>query len=471
MKKLKDVYYFIAIGGIGMSGLAKYLLEDGFEVLGSDISSSKNTVALEKMGAKIFIGHDEKNLPENCVVVASTAIKEDNPELKKARKLGLEVLHRSDLLARISSGKVGEKKEFFIGYSGTHGKTTTSGLSSYVLEKAGLKPAFVVGGIVPEIATNAKSDSGKFFIAELDESDGTIVKYQPEISVINNLEVDHVDFYTDGLTSLLNTFNTYLRALPKSSKVLINIDNEGNRKLIEQNSGINFITFGLEKEGRSADYVAKNIKFEGHETSFDVSYKGKFLDSLKTQILGEHNVYNSLAVLASLNEAGIDPFLVRDAFYTFTGMGKRFQLVANFDGISVYDDYAHHPTEIKATLTAVQSLKEKNIVAVFQPHRFSRLEGLWNDFLGAFDTVNKVVVTDVYAASEAPIEGINSEKFADELTQKLDIPCEYLSGSIKEVAEKLLPTLKTDDVVIGLGAGTITNLGKELLKAREEVKI
>lgn len=450
-----------------MSGLAKYLLEDGFEVLGSDISESKNTIALEKMGAKIFMGHDADNLPEKCVVVSSTAIKEDNPELKKARRLGLEILHRSDLLARIARGLGGNKKEFFIGYSGTHGKTTTSGLASYVLDNAGLKPSFVVGGIVPEIGTNSQAGSGDFFIAELDESDGTIVKYQPEISVINNLEVDHVDFYTDGMNSLLNTFNVYLSNLPKGAKVLINIDNEGDRKLIEQNKSREFITFGFESEGFDADYVAKNIKFEGHKTSFDIYYKGEFLTELKTQQLGNHNVYNSLAVLASLNESGVDLSLVKDAFYTFTGMGKRFQLVANFDEICVYDDYAHHPTEIKATLTAVQSLKDKKIIAVFQPHRYSRLEGLWDDFLAAFDTVDKVVVTDVYAASEKAIKDISSEKFAEELSKRLRVPCEHISGSIKEVAEKLLPTLKAEDIVIGLGAGTITNLGKEILAAKK----
>ena len=449
-----------------MSGLAKYLLEEGFTVLGSDISESKNTIALEKIGAKIFIGHNADNLPENCIVVSSTAIRESNPELKKARELNLEILHRSDLLAKIARGLNEDKKEYFIGYSGTHGKTTTSGLSTYVLEKAGLEPAFVVGGIVPEIGTNAKSAKGDFFVAELDESDGTIVKYQPEISVINNLEIDHVDFYTDGLVSLLNTFNTYLGALPNSAKVLVNIDCEGNKKLIEANENTNFITFSL--IDKNADYFAKNIELS-EETTFDIFHKGDFLINLKIKLLGLHNVYNSLAVLASLNEANADLEMIKPHFATFTGMGKRFELTAKFDGISVYDDYAHHPTEIKATLTAVQSLKDKNIIAVFQPHRFSRLQGLWDDFLNAFEgNLSKVFVTDVYAASEDPIEGINSKKFVEELSKKLDINCEYLSGNIKEVAKKLLPTLTSDDLVIGLGAGSITTLGKELLTLKKQ---
>ncbi len=461
---MKDTYYFIAIGGIGMSGLAKYLVEDGFEVFGSDIKQNRNIIELEKLGAKIFIGHDENNLPENCVVVASTAIKEDNPELMKAKRLGLEILHRSDMLARISNGLCGSKKKYFIGYSGTHGKTTTSGLASYVLQKANLNPSFVVGGIVPEIGINSNAGKGDFFIAELDESDGTIVKYQPEISVINNLEIDHVDFYTEGLQSILNTFKTYLSTLPTGAKVLINNDNEGNNKLIEQNKGINFITFGLNE----ADYVAKNIEF-GSETTFDIFYKGNFLINLKTQMLGIHNVYNVLAVLASLNESNVNLELVKEHFYTFTGMGRRFQLSAKFDGISIYDDYAHHPTEIKATLSGMKVLKDKNIIAVFQPHRYSRFIGLWDEFLCAFDGIDRVYVTDVYAASEKPLEGACPEKFAKELSK--NVPCEYLKGTISQVAEALLPTLKPDDVVVGLGAGTITTLGKDLLKAKEGVKI
>lgn len=461
---MKDTYYFIAIGGIGMSGLAKYLVEDGFNVLGSDIKQNRNIVELEKLGAKIFIGHDENNLPDNCIVVASTAIKEDNPELVKAKRLGLEVLHRSDLLSRISKGLCNDKKKYFIGYSGTHGKTTTSGLCAYVLHKAGLEPSFVVGGIVPEFGINSNAGSGDFFTAELDESDGTIIKYQPEISVINNLEVDHVDFYTDGLQSILDTFKIYLSNLPEDAKVLINNDNDGNNKLIAQNSGVNFITFGL----NNSDYVAKNIKL-GMETTFDIYYKDTFLVNLKTQMLGEHNVYNALAVLASLNEAGVNLNLVKDHFFTFTGMGRRFQLSAKFNGISVYDDYAHHPTEIKATLAAAKALSDKNIIAVFQPHRYTRFSGLWDEFLTAFFDANEVYITDVYAASESLIESANSAVFAEQLSES--VPCVHLKGSITEVAEQLLPKLKANDVVIGLGAGTITTLGKDLVNVKEGLKV
>ena len=222
-----------------MSGLAKYLVEEGFEVLGSDIKSNKNIEYLQKKGVKVFIGHNADNLPEKCVVVASSAIRQDNPEIVRAKEKGFEILHRSDLLSRISKGLCGEKKKYFMGFSGTHGKTTTSGLCSYVLEKSGLNPSFIVGGTIPEISTNAKAGSGDFLVAELDESDGTIVKYQPEISIINNIEKDHVDFYKNGLSSLLETFSTYLNSLPDNGKVIINNDNDGTKKLQLANKNIN----------------------------------------------------------------------------------------------------------------------------------------------------------------------------------------------------------------------------------------
>ncbi|MCQ2788992.1 MAG: UDP-N-acetylmuramate--L-alanine ligase [bacterium] len=460
---MKNTYYFIAIGGIGMSGLAKYLLEAGEDVQGSDIKRNRNIEELEKLGAKIHIGHDESNLPENCIVIASTAIRESNPELKKARKLGLEILHRSDMLAKISKGLSEEKKKYFLGFSGTHGKTTTSGLAAYVLQKANLSPSFVVGGIVPEFGINSNAGKGNHFVAELDESDGTIVKYAPEISIINNLEIDHLDFYEDGLQAILNTFKLYLSNLSENATVIINNDNEGNKKLIEQNPNVKFTTFGLE----NADYMAKNIKLES-DTTFEVYYKGEFLISIKTQMAGVHNVYNTLAVIASLHKSEVDLEVVKPHLYTFTGMGRRLQKTAEFSNITIFDDYAHHPTEIKATLAALKSRTNNRVIAVFQPHRYTRLKGLWDNFLKAFKDADMVYVTDVYAASEDEIVGINGDAFAKDLISYS--PCEYLKGSIQDVAGQLIPKLKPTDTVVGLGAGTITTLGKDLEALKNEVK-
>ena len=437
-----------------MSGLAKYLLENGCEVSGSDIKDSKYVEKLRKLGAKVYIGHNESNLPEDCVVVASTAIREDNPELVKAKKMGLTIYHRSDLLAEIS-----KQDKFFIGFSGTHGKTTTSGLASYVMDLAGYEPSFVVGGIIPELGVNSQSTKEKYFIAELDESDGTIVKYSPNVCVINNLEPDHLDFYKDGMKSLLATFEKFISNLKEDANVLINNDCE----VLKQLHAHRVMTFGLNK----ADYTAKNIVFTQDCTTFDVYYKEELLTSLSIILKGRHNVYNALAVVASLHQAGIDIEKIKKHFATFSGMGRRFQKVGEFDGISIYDDYAHHPTEIKATLSCAESFKNKRVIAVFQPHRYTRLKNLWKDFLGAFDGVDKVIVTDVYAASEDPIEGISGRSFACELSEKSDIPCEYISGDMKEVAKKMFPSLENGDVIIGLGAGTITALGKELISLNE----
>lgn len=463
---MKKKYHFIAIGGVGMSGLAKYLLQNGFEVSGSDINDSKYVQGVRKLEAKVQIGHDENNVPDDCIVVASTAIRENNPEIQKAKRLGLPIWHRSDLLAEIA-----QHEQYFIGFSGTHGKTTTSGLCSYVLEKASLKPSYIVGGIIPEINTNANATQDKIFIAELDESDGTIVKYSPNLVVVNNLEPDHLDFYKNGLESILETFEKFLSNLRENAVIMANTDNEGVKRLVKYFTehklahNAKFVTYSI---GGNTDYSAKNIVYGEDYTTFDIYYKGELQTNLKICLKGVHNVYNSLAVWGSLHQAGVKMDLVNPHFATFTGMGRRFQKVGEFDGISIYDDYAHHPTEIKATLSSSKSFKNRNVIAVFQPHRYTRLQNLWNEFMGAFSDVNRVVVTDVYAASEDPIEGVNSEAFTNELKEKIDIPCENLKGDMKSVAKQLYPTLKSGDVVIGLGAGTITALGKELLALHDE---
>lgn len=453
----KKKYYFIAIGGVGMSGLAKYLLENGCEVSGSDINDSKYVDRLRKLGAIVHIGHNANNVPDDAIVVASTAIRENNPEMIRAKELGLKIYHRSDILAEISRwGK------FFLGFSGTHGKTTTSGLCSYVLEKAGYKPSFVVGGIIPELGINAQSTDGKFFSAELDESDGTIVKYSPNICVVNNLEADHLDFYKDGLKSILATFEKFISNMSDDAILLINNDCKGATALQSHKS----ITFAIDND---ADYEAKNIDYTPDFTSFDVYFRGEFLTGLKIILRGKHNVYNALSVIACLHQAGVDIEKVSEHFATFSGMGRRFQKVGEFDGISIYDDYAHHPTEIKATLSSTLGMNDKRVIAIFQPHRYTRLKNLWDEFLTAFNGVDKVIVTDVYAASEDEIEGINSANFVNELSSQMDVPCVHIAGSIREVAQQILPTLQKNDIVIGLGAGTITNLGKELISLKDEV--
>ena len=447
-------FHFIAIGGIGMSGLAKYLIEAGCEVTGSDIEKSKYTEKLEKIGAKVYIGHDASHVKPDQIVIASTAIRKTNPEYVRAKELGLEVYHRSDLLSYISRQF---KDKIFLGFSGTHGKTTTSGLCSFILEKIGKNPSFVVGGYVPELNTNAQHKSKDYFVAELDESDGTIVKYIPSINVINNLELDHTDFYSDGFQGIINTFSTFLNGLDNSSKNIINIDNAGSRDLIEQNSDKKFITFGIDNP---ADYIAKNIRYADLGSTFVVERYGKNLGEIQMTIPGKHNVYNALAVIAALLEDGFSFDEIAPYFKEFTGMGRRFQKVAEFDNIVVIDDYAHHPSEIKTTLDSVKDISNRT-VAVFQPHRYTRLQNLWDEFLVSFDSVDKLIVLDVYGASEDYIEGITSENFAKELNHKDSV---WVGGTIEQACEKILPMLKPYDIVLTLGAGSVTKVGQTLME-------
>lgn len=439
-------YHFIAIGGIGMSGLAKYLLENGHTVTGSDIQDSKYITSLRKLGAGVNIGHREENLSDDVeAVIVSTAIRESNPELIKAKRLGIKIYHRSDLLKEIAeSAQKSEMK--FIGFAGTHGKTTTSGMTSFVLEKSDFVASFVVGGIVPDLNTNAQYKNGEFFVAELDESDGTLIKYNPDILVINNLEEDHLDFYKNGMEDIKKVFN---QATSQAKKVIVNADDDAIRNLEGD-----FITFGLNE----ADYTAKNIKITSDGTSFDLFKNEIKLAEIKTMLTGIHNIYNTLAVASALVELRIDIDKIKDSFALFTGMGRRFQHICDLDNdIQIYDDYAHHPTEIKAVLDAASTkFGKENIVAIFQPHRYTRLKGLWDEFKQAFGNASRVIVTDVYEASEDPIENITGENFAKETG------FEHFSGTIDEVAKKLLPTLESGNIVVGLGAGTITNLGNYL---------
>lgn len=460
MDILDKKFHFIAIGGVGMSALAKYLVERGAIVSGSDIQESKYTHLLEKKGVKIAIGHNANLIDNDMIVVASTAIKETNPEIIRAKEYGLKIYHRSDILKMISDEFSQDEKGIFFGFSGTHGKTTTSGLCAYVLEKGGLNPSFVVGGIIPEINTNGAFNGTNYFSAELDESDGTIQKYSTDIAIINNMEEDHLDFYKNGFEDITKTFNKYLSNKPLQ-KVLINNDNEGNNEFIKLYPNYNYITFGLNK----ADYTAKNVTFNGLESSFDIYYKDSKIDSLRLSVPGLHNVYNALAVYCALHQAGVETTSLAKHFYTFSGMGRRFQKVCEFNNIKIYDDYAHHPSEIKTTLSSVKNaVKDSaNVVAIFQPHRYTRLQGLWEEFKIAFDDADRLYAIDVYPAGEDEIRGITSENFISEIKHK---NANYISGNIDEVSKKIYSHLKENDIVITLGAGTVTKIGSLIEKCK-----
>lgn len=448
--------HFIAIGGVGQSALAKILKIKEYNVSGSDIKESKYTKELRDLGVQINIGHDKNVIKENMTIVLSSAIKEDNEELIRAKELNLPLYHRSDILKLIS-----ELYDCFIGFSGTHGKTTTSGLCSYVLEKINAHPAYASGGIIQGLNTNANSyPDSKIFIAELDESDGTIIKYTPDFIAINNLEADHFDFYKNGEEDLINTFKTFINNLKQSSKIFINIDDEGNNLLIKKVSNKNIITYSI--KNKNADYFADNIKISG-ENSFDLYVKGKYITEIKTQLTGFHNVINALCVISVLNEKGFNINDIKPYLYSFSGMKRRYEKVFENENVTVIDDYAHHPTEIKALLENAKKRTDKNIVAIFQPHRYTRLKALWNDFLNSFDLADELFILDTYSAGDKYDEKYNSKNFASSIHHKC---AKYIKGNMDDAAREISKYIKKNDYIITIGAGDVTKTGyilKEVL--------
>lgn len=446
-------FHFIAIGGVGQSALAKILLCLGYNVSGSDIQESKYTKLVCDLGAKVYIGHNEQNIKGTPKVVVSSAIKEDNPEIIKARKLGLEIMHRSDCLKYIS-----KQFPYFIGLSGTHGKTTTSGLLSFVLERMKKNPSYAVGGIIPKININANaSKDSKYFIAELDESDGTIQKYSPKYLVINNLEADHLDYYKNGLDDIILTFEKLIDKMSSDSKIFINIDDFGCNKFLVQTKFKNFNTYAINK---NADYQAKNIVFDELSSCFEVYKKDELLGKVNLIIPGIHNVYNALAIISVLDELGYKFIEYAPYLSEFSGMGRRFQLKMDKNNIKIIDDYAHHPNEIKSTLSAIKDLKRRKI-AIFQPHRYTRLKGLWDEFLKSFDVVDKLYIVEAFSAGDKFDETYNSKNFANEIIKK-GIKAEYVEGNMLQAAQKIAPEIKQGDIVLTLGAGDVTKIAEVL---------
>ncbi len=446
-------FHFIAIGGVGQSALAKILLQLGYKVSGSDINDSKYVHLVEKLGAKVYIGHNKDNIKGTPKIVVSSAIKDDNPEIIRAKELKLDIIHRSDCLKIIS-----EKFPKFIGLAGTHGKTTTSGLISFVLEMMKQNPSYAIGGIIPKLNINASAKiSSKYFIAELDESDGTIQKYAPNYFVINNLEADHLDHYKNGLDDIIPTFERVVDNMKDDDVVFINLDNDGNKRFLAQTKAKNIITYALNSK---ADFEAKNVVFDELNSSFDVYKKDEFLGKINLIVPGKHNVYNAIAIVSVLDCLGFKFEEYAKHFSEFTGMGRRFQLVGDVKNIKIIDDYAHHPSEIQSTLNSIKDLKRRK-VAIFQPHRYTRLKGLWDEFLKSFDVVDKLFVLDVFTAGDKPSSIYNSENFVAELKAK-NKDVAYVSGGIIEAGKKIAPLLKENDIVILLGAGDITKMGGEL---------
>lgn len=398
--KIRKIH-FVGIGGIGMSGIAEVLLNLGYKVSGSDLRESEITTRLAKLGGEIVYGHKAENLRDADVVVTSTAVRKDNPEVVEANRRLIPVIPRAEMLAELMRMKYG------IAVGGTHGKTTTTSMVATILSHAGIDPTAVIGGRLDSLGSNAKLGQGKFLVAEADESDGTILKLSPTIAVVTNVDADHLDFYRD-LDQIKDTFVEFINKVPFFGLAVLCLDDANIQALIPLVKK-RFVTYGLASQ---ADFNATDISHKATRTSFTVHHRGQALGRISFKMPGRHNVLNALAAVAVAMELDIPFEKIAEGLHDFGGVQRRF-MVRHDDGkVMVVDDYGHHPAEIKVTLAAARSGWDRRIVAVFQPHRYSRTKALFEEFLTAFYQADHLVVMDVYAAGEDVIEGVRAEDLA-----------------------------------------------------------
>lgn len=449
-------YHLIGIGGIGMSGIAQLLLRCGIKVSGSDAKDSFVTRQLASQGAKVFIGHNSKNIENADLVIYSSAIKDDNPEIIEARKRNIPLIRRAEALAQLMQDKT------VITVTGSHGKTTTTSLISYMLLEAGLSPTVAIGGILRNIDTNACLGNGRYFVAEADESDGSFLYYRPKYSVITNIDAEHLDYYKN-FDNEVRAFEEFLGRTDKDGCVFCCGDDPQLRRL-SSNYRNKYFLFGTKED---CDIYPKNVLMNGLNSEFDCYYKGKFIDRFSLALGGMHNISNSLSVIALGLELGISLAVIKKSLSGYKGAKRRLEVKYSDKDYLVIDDYAHHPTEIKMTLAAVKALNKKRIIAVFQPHRYSRTKLLLDEFVKSFDAADYVIITDIYAASEKPIEGIDAKLVRDRVAGN------YPGKTVVYVAKEELvahisSVLAPQDLVITLGAGDIVKVSDEL---PEKIKV
>jgi UDP-N-acetylmuramate--alanine ligase len=445
--------HFVGIGGIGMSGIAEVLLNLGYKVSGSDLRESDTTERLRGLGGQIAIGHAAENLTNVDVVVTSTAVQTDNPEVIEARRRMIPVIPRAEMLAELMRMKYG------IAIAGTHGKTTTTSMVATVLTHAGIDPTIVIGGKLNTLGSNAKLGKGDFLVAEADESDGSFLKLSPSIAVVTNIDADHLDYYEGGIEQIKATFVEFINKIPFYGLAILCLEDRNIAEIIPLIKK-RFMTYGLSSQ---ADLRATHVKLEGFQTTFTAHYKGYRLGDITFQMPGAHNVLNALACTAVALELDVPFDKIQEGFAQFGGVGRRFTVKGEKNGIMVVDDYGHHPVEIRATLSAARNgWPERRLVVAFQPHRYSRTKELFNDFVTCFYDADVLILTDIYAASEQPIPGVSSEHLADEVRRHGQRDVTYVADRTT-LPDYLAGVVKEGDIVITLGAGNIWQAGEELV--------
>jgi UDP-N-acetylmuramate--alanine ligase len=460
--------HFVGIGGIGMSGIAEILHNLGYKVQGSDASESGNVTRLRKLGITVHIGHKEENVQGASVVVKSTAVKMDNPEIAAARQLRLPVVRRSEMLAELMRLKM------CVAVAGTHGKTTTTSLVASLFDAAGMEPTVINGGVINAYGTNAKIGKGDWMIVEADESDGTFTRLPITIGIITNIDPEHLDYYGD-FEALKAAFYQFIDNLPFYGFGVLCIDHPEVQNLIGKIRDRRIISYGLSPQ---ADVRARNVRIEPVGQYFDLVINDAQNESqveikdIYLPMHGEHNLRNSLAAIAVANALGMNIEAIRKALKGFEGVKRRFTHTGTVDGVTVIDDYGHHPVEIAATLSSARAAARASggrVIAVVQPHRFTRVQSLFNEFCTCFNNADVVRIADIYTAGETPIEGIHKEALVEGVRNAGHRDVAVLESE-KQLPEMIHGIAKSGDYVVCLGAGSITYWAQDLPKQLEALK-
>jgi UDP-N-acetylmuramate--alanine ligase len=450
--------HFVGIGGIGMSGIAEVLLTLGYRVSGSDLRNSATTERLAKLGAQIFVGHIESNVHGAEVVVTSSAIVRENPEVAEARRLHLPVIQRAEMLAELMRLKYG------IAIAGMHGKTTTTSMVAAVLAAGGLDPTVVVGGRVDSLGSNARLGTSQYLVAEADESDRSFLKLSPILSVVTNIDREHMDCYRD-MEDVEATFVEFMDRVPFYGTVVACTDNEALRNLLSRVER-RVLTYGTREDAdfRATDVLTEHAPDAMHN-SFGVSFRERDLGRFDLFVPGAHNILNATAAIAVGMGLEIPVELIREGIAQFSGVDRRFQKKGSVAGVRVVDDYGHHPTEIRATLAAARQWMggEGRIHVIFQPHRYTRTYLLMDEFASAFPEADRLLVLDIYAASEQPIAGVSGLTLSRKIRCKNEHPAEF-AASFEAAVEAVVERAQTGDMVLTLGAGTVSQLGAQILE-------
>ena len=441
--------HFIGIGGIGMSGIAQLYLEKGLTITGSDLRLSPIVERLISLGAKVYIGHNPSNVEGADTIVYSSAIKPDNPELIEATRLNIPVLRRAQALAELMQEKLS------ITVTGAHGKTTTTSMISNLLEESGLCPTVAVGGIINNFSRNAWLGEGKFFVAEADESDGSFLYYNPTYSIVTNIDYEHLDYYVE-FKRLLAAFKDFMNKTHDSGAIVCCLDDPHIRAIV-QTLNKRCIGFGI---SNTNDIYPKDVRLEEFSSDFECIYKTKTLGRFSLSIPGLFNISNALAVVALGMELGIGVDKIRQSLAAYKGAERRLQIKLDSYDIRIIDDYAHHPTEIKATLEAVRPMKYNRLLVVFQPHRYTRLKLLFDEFTKVLGNTQHLILTDIYAASEPPITGITAQALYTRIKDAGHRDVNFIPKT--ELCDFLMTQTKSGDLILFLGAGDINRIADEL---------